>query len=298
MQTLYTDNRCLNNNAFQSTSADNVHRDRTARNMSIDMRYAQSTNQEILFNGYNRTGLRAILDEFLYENVYGINFRVSTQGAGNKTQFTNDELSRNIADVVAAIVAGVVTDSLSRVAAAGHYPYSAPFFIQHTAGTDNTTGLNPISTASGGQTVPLNITEADLGNYIRLNPTFQRFGYGYKWHGNKTTQFGICVLIVHMVLALGHTCLVLYKTLVKHEGIGSSFDTICEIVALALNSTSTSRIQNTCGGIREVETWQEVVAVREMYEGHLEMVVGEETRGLGSRARVGVEYGRVMDNGD
>ena len=301
MQTLDSDSRCLNNDVFRSTSTDTMHNDRQARNMTIDMRYARSINQEIDFSDANRPVLAAILEQFWYESSYlpgALNFRAPQPGSGNRTDFTDDEMNGQVADVVAAVVAGVVTDGLSRVAAGGHYPYSAPFFMQHIAGTNNITGLNPISTASGGQTVPLNITEADLGNYIRLNPTIQRFGYGYKWHGNKTTQFGICVLLVHMVLALGHTGLVFYRTIMRHEGIGSSLDTIGEVVALALNSTSSSKIQNTCGGIQEAETWREVVAVREVYEGHLEMVVGDEASRVGARPRVGVEYGRVREKGD
>ena len=299
LQPLDDDNRCLNAETFGSPSSDSVHTTQRARNMTIDPRFARSINQNISFTAGNRSAIAGMLDGFLYEstNLPGsVNFRAPFRGSGNLTEIGREASNRQRADVIAAILAAVVTDGLSRIAAAGHYPYSAPFFMQHTAGTNNITGLNPISTASGGQTVPLNINEAELGNYIRLSPTLQRFGYGYKWHGNTTTQFGICVLLVHLILAVGHTCLVTYKTLVKHEGIGNSFDTIGEIVALALNSDKSERIQNACGGITEAETWREVVAVREVYEGHLEMVVGqEEAVERGGRARVGVHYGHLKE---
>ena len=105
------------------------------------------------------------------------------------------------------------------------------------------------------------------------------------------------MLLVHLCLAVSHSVLVLYKTQVKKQGIGNAFDTVGEIVALALNSRVPSGgLGNTCGGISERETWREIVAVREVVGG-LEMVVGDEVGG-GERARVGVRYGDGEEGSD
>ena len=142
--------------------------------------------------------------------------------------------------------------------------------------------------------MPLNTTaEEGLPNWIRLNPTLARYGYGYKWHGSRTTQFGISVLLVHMLMAIAHTAFVFYRVLLRGEGIGNAFDTIGEIVALALNSSGSEKLQNTCGGIKDTETWRQVVAVRETYHGHLEMVVGNEAKERAVKAAPEVRYGRM-----
>ena len=295
IQTVDNDDRCL-----QASTSTRHRTQREALNMTITSRYAESVDQEIAFTTFNQSAMAGILRQFLYISNYNsatgeelLGFRAAQPTSGNVTSVSNPVQNAMLANTISAVVAGVVTDALSRVAGAGHWPYSAPFFIQPHAQNESIVGLNPISTASGGQTVPLNITDQDLGNYVRLSPSIERFGYGYKFHGNATTQFGVIVLLVHLLLAVFHTVFVMYKVLVRKEGIGNSFDTIGEIVALALNSDRSERIQNTCGGITEAETWREVVAVREIDEGHLEMVVGEEKKEMGMRPRVGTEYGTV-----
>ena len=78
---------------------------------------------------------------------------------------------------------------------------------------------------------------------------------------------------------------------VEQQGIGCSWDQITELIALAVNSKSTSRMQNTCAGIETSRTWQGIVAVRETYAGHLEMVFGEEAKAMNSFAEAEKKYG-------
>jgi hypothetical protein len=192
--------------------------------------------------------------------------------------------------MLATVLATVTTDGLARIAGNGVWPYSTPIFVQEES-PSNLTGIFPQTDQAGGFSEPLNTTAAHLKDWLRLDIVVQRFGYGYQWRGSKTVQFGISVLLVHVAMAVGHLLYMLWTIVVKQQGVGCSWDQITELIALAVNSKSTSRMQNTCAGIGTSRTWQEIVAVRETYAGHLEMVFGEEAKAMNSLAEAEKKYG-------
>jgi hypothetical protein len=162
-------------------------------------------------------------------------------------------------------------------------------FVQEGS-PSNLTGIFPQTDEVGGFTEPLNTTAASLKDWLRLDIEVQRYGYGYQWRGSKTVQFGISVLLVHVAMAVGHVLYVLWTIIVQQQGVASSWVQITELIALAVNSKSTSRMQNTSAGIETWRTWQEIVAVRETYVGHLEMVFGEEAKEINSLAEAEKKY--------
>ena len=46
------------------------------------------------------------------------------------------------------------------------------------------------------------------------------------------------------------------------------------MVVLAMNSKRTEKLQNTCAGVAEDSTFNEIVKIREVGDGHLELVFG------------------------
>jgi hypothetical protein len=252
---------------------------RVARNFSLDMAYANAINQEIDFVTGNKPAILAILQQFLVNSNdvrNGILFNAPIPGV-EYDEITDLEARRSRGRIVATTLAGVITDGMARIAGDGIWPYTTPMFILNRTATE-LVGNFPIVTAYGGEHIPLNTTAKSLDDWLELTPVFERYGYGYQWRGSPTTQFGIGVLMAHVIIAIAHVCFVLHKVVIRGEGIGRSWDTVNEMLALAINSQPTKKLQNTCAGIEHPATWQEIVSVRETYPGHLEMVVGEKAR--------------------
>ena len=107
---------------------------------------------------------------------------------------------------------------------------------------------------------------------LRMDSTLE--GYAYN---TLTTppRIAIAILTMYCVLALGHF---LFSGI---TGISSNcWDTIAEVVALAINSTPTTALRNTCAGISELHIFKLPVRVlvSKDVEGegeHLELVFGE-----------------------
>jgi len=262
--------------------------DLPVKNMTIGLAYANAINQEIDFVSGNMPAIYSMLQQCTFNDGLippygGLVFKAPFVAEANSTQsasgITVAEARQSRATMISTLLAGVVTDGLARIAGNGLFPYSAPMFL--TNKTDDNGGLIgrfPITTAAGGEDDPLNATVAAVPTWLRIDPVFARYGYGYQWEGSKTAQFGILVLLIHLALAVLHTLVVLYKIYVKREGMAGSWSTLGELLALALNSSPSPALQNTCAGVSEARTWRQIVTVRETYPAHLELVVGQEAQ--------------------
>ena len=280
---------------------------RNAINTSIDMDYANAINQPIVFVSGEIPALEAIYQRFIFnESVNipnGVIFKAPIPGI-NGVVVTDDVARKMRAKLVATVLAGVVTDGLARNAGNGEFPYSSSMFLLPNRTEDGSLqGRFPVTSATGGEDDSLNTTDPNAPKtWLKINPTFERYGYGYRWQGSRTTQFGISVLLLHMAVAITHTVFVLTELLGEsiggRGGIQRSWETIPEMFALMMNSRPSGRLQNTCAGIEEDRTWHESVAVRETSEGHLEMVMGRgEMQGL-LPPRVGVAYGTLASDSE
>ncbi|MCJ1264493.1 hypothetical protein MMC22_004365 [Lobaria immixta] len=95
------------------------------------------------------------------------------------------------------------------------------------------------------------------------------YGWFYSPHGT-TTILAITVMLAYCTLVLGHT---IYSAI---SGISSTaWDSTAEFVALAMNSSPTKILQNTCAGIVGRRALQTPVRVLATTPGHLELVFGE-----------------------
>jgi hypothetical protein len=273
---------------------------RQSINTTIDIEYANAINQPIAFITGNLPALLGIYQRFIYNDSNyipnGVIFKAPIPGVAGVV-VTDDVARRQRAKLVSTVLAGVVTDGLARNVGDGSYPFSAPFFLLPNKTADGTLqGRFVFTSATGGEDEPLNTTNiADTEKWLRLNPTFQRYGYGYHWGGSRTTQFGISVLLVHLVVAIAHMAYVLREIMWKDRGLPGAWETIPEFFALAVNSGPSEKLHNTCAGISESRTWNEPVAVREASEGHLEMVLGRNQMLQMPMARAGMRYGALPE---
>lgn len=275
--------------------------DRQPINTTILAGYANAINQPLPFiTGGNQPAFLATLETFLYhDSTYvpnGVFFQSPIPGVAG-IQVT-DEMARKLrAKLVSTLLAGFVTDGMARIAGNGVFPYAAPVFLLSNRSADgDLQGLFPVSSATGGEVDPLNTTNiAEEARWLRLDPVLQRYGYGYRIRGSRTTQFGISVLLIHLVVSVAHLSFVLNEISGRGHGIQRGAETIPEMLALALNSRASQMLRNTCAGISQTTTWREVVAVRETSEMHLEMLVGVDEVRNASLAKPGVRYGALPD---
>ena len=116
--------------------------------------------------------------------------------------------------------------------------------------------------------------------------------YGYSYQLDTVgAKLSITVMLAYCLLAVGQT---LYALI---SGISSSaWDSVAELIALAMNSKPTHVLQNTCAGIIGVKLFRAAVGIRETTEGHLELCFGGdgEVQG-GERVRVNEKYGKMKE---
>lgn len=82
------------------------------------------------------------------------------------------------------------------------------------------------------------------------------------------------------------------------SGISSTaWDSAAEMIVLAMNSSSTDILQNTCAGIIGKKIFETPVRILVTDKQHLELVFGEETEfttGSMSSLMMNEEYGRLV----
>ncbi|RVX73117.1 hypothetical protein B0A52_02244 [Exophiala mesophila] len=286
---------CLDvgSNSLTSTS-------RPPRNISIDLDYANAINQPIPFTIGPTPVLVAMMDgnidaEGSIDNQTGYAFKapmVAAKPLSEGIQLTPDESRRSHSTLIATLLAGVVTDGLARIAGNGIYPYSSPIFLTNQTTEDGgMVGQFIVSSAQGGVDQALNATEPAQDDWLRIDPIFSRYGYGYNWNDSRITQFGVIVLLIHLAIAVGHTLYLVYMIFIARQGLVGSWATISELLTLAMNSTPSLNLQDTCAGVDAAKTWRQVVSVRETQPGHLEMVVGTADRNKYPPPEVSKSYG-------
>ena len=101
------------------------------------------------------------------------------------------------------------------------------------------------------------------------------YGYGYDIR-DTTTQLAVAVMVTYCIIAFAH---IIY---LGAFGISSmAWDSTAEMMALAMNSSPTKHLQNTCAGIIGIKPFQTRVRILASKssgageEDHLELVFGE-----------------------
>lgn len=119
-------------------------------------------------------------------------------------------------------------------------------------------------------------------------------GYAYSVNGTLT-KIAVAVMIGFCILATAHS------VYLATTGLSSAtWDSAAEVVALAMNSTPTRLLQNTCAGITSARTFQTRVRVLASDNGngngkdeHLELVFGDVPNAKHSLIVENQEYGRL-----
>lgn len=124
----------------------------------------------------------------------------------------------------------------------------------------------------------------EMENYV--------FGWLYNVH-ETTTKLAIAVMFTFCVLVLAH---ILYSAI---SGVSSTaWDSAGELVALAMNSSPTKALQNTCAGIIGGKAFRHPVRVLATTQGHLELFFGEmkDSKAQVSELVVNEKYGKLVDD--
>jgi hypothetical protein len=99
-----------------------------------------------------------------------------------------------------------------------------------------------------------------------------RYGYGYDFRG-ILVSIAVAIPLIHVALALLYMGIVLAGALSN-----SAWSTMGDIMVLAVNSSSTEHLRNTCAGVDKKETWGLVTRVRETSEEQLELILEGDDR--------------------
>lgn len=275
------------------------------RNISISQDYADAINQDIAFTEGPTPAIIAMLQQAVFEDPRVTDQVMNTfkspllavAQTGVNVNVTTEDSRKSRATMISTLLAGAITDGLARIAGNGLFPFSPSMFLLNQTDGDKLVGRFLVTSAQGGEDETLNSTVSEMGSLLRIDPVFDRYGYGYRWEGSKTVQFGIVVLLIHLVIAVVHSAYVFYQLVILEEGMVSSWTTVSELVALAINSTPSTRLQDTCAGVEAAKTWRQVVTVRERTPGHLELVVGAE-KAQYPKPQAGRLYGHLREEGE
>ena len=133
--------------------------------------------------------------------------------------------------------------------------------------------------------------------YVTLRMRVQVLGYAWyaRYASGFSEYFAITVVVVYMLIALVHTVWV-----VSTGVTSSSWDTVTELLALALQSPVSKALKGSGAGIERLGTYQRLMKLRVREEGQEEKVIlvvdedGNDTNIQSSPSRTtGLRYRRV-----
>lgn len=172
-------------------------------------------------------------------------------------------------EVAELILAEMVANGLSRIASTSQLQGT----VKQINKSDQSDGLdgNYWFAGKGNNVFQVDPEESKNGVKFRVSTTVE--GYAYNTHG-PITKLAIGVLLAYCLVAVTH---IIYAGI---SGISSTcWDSISEVTALAMNSTPTVLLRNTCAGISELNIFKLPVRVLAFADAegdgeHLELVFG------------------------
>lgn len=167
------------------------------------------------------------------------------------------------------ILAGLLANGLARIGSTSQLQGTLK-----TIGPDGSGGLDGDHWFSGKGDAFI-VDPVESKDWVKLKVYSNFEGYAYNTTG-ATPKVAICFLLAYCVVALAH---IFYAGI---SGISSTcWDSIGEVTALAVNSTPSALLRNTCAGITELNIFKTPVRVlafrdSENSDGeHLELVFGD-----------------------
>lgn len=123
-----------------------------------------------------------------------------------------------------------------------------------------------------------------VSDCFQMNFEVERYGYGYGIT-SSTIRFGVTVLLIHATFVLIRIFYISYDLFFGRGWTSSVRGTVHEFSALAINSTPTGELRNTCAGVSRSETWGEIS------DSHLSLVLGIQKAVILGTVLQGKEHG-------
>ncbi|KAL8692361.1 MAG: hypothetical protein Q9218_002612 [Villophora microphyllina] len=222
--------------------------------------------------------------KYLDASIPALNTTVINALMGRKMDGQDDATSANI------ILAGLLANGLSRTA-----------FNSQLQGKLRT-AFNPKINASipdgnfwfTGKGDVFKVDPVRSKNWVRLRVDSSVEGYAFSTEG-FAPKLTAAVLLIYCALVVAHFC---YATI---SGVSStSWDSIAELVVLAVNSSPTTQLRNTCAGITQLSVFRTPIRILtgkdvNDEEDHLELVFGHVDESIASRNQIleNHEYGTM-----
>ncbi|KAF5870086.1 uncharacterized protein Bfra_010232 [Botrytis fragariae] len=145
---------------------------------------------------------------------------------------------------------------------------------------------------SGEISIPLIAAEAsgqklDYEKYTYITVNRFRYGYSYSLQG-ITRWLALSILLLHIFLALVHTVMITCM-----GWTSKILKSLCEILVLAINSSPSAVLDNTCAGIERLDTYKQIVKVRETSFEHLGLVMNGDEDKHTKKVMIDKEYGSL-----
>ena len=201
--------------------------------------------------------------------------------------------SAGLEDTLSTILGFVVADGLSR------FQYGTKdlsVIYRHDTTTSSRTSL---MRQAGSLARIYNETHAsNLSSNLEDTGTFghldvQRWGYGYGIE-TKASQFSVTMLMLYGCVVLVYIIWFNIQNLVRPRSdwslVTNKWANISGMLALAINSPPSAKLDGTCAGVEDNQSLKQVVRIREVEDKHLALVVGEE-QDEHPRVQRNVQYG-------
>ena len=114
---------------------------------------------------------------------------------------------------------------------------------------------------------------APQNGYLEIAITVQRYGYGYGFQ-DVPIKLATTVLMMYAVLVSAHMILIVVRGR-SYKG----YSDMGEMLALAWKSAPAKELINTSAGIEKIQTWRQLIKVREGQGKHLQLVIGADENG-------------------
>lgn len=176
---------------------------------------------------------------------------------------------RSLPVLAQMILAGMVANGLSKIGATSQLQGT----VKQVVEPDGSLGLDGNYWFSGKGNNVFQVDPAEAKDWVKFRVSSTVEGYAYNTHG-PTPKVAISFLLAYCVVAVAH---ILYAGI---SGISSTcWDSIAEVTALAVNTTPTTALRNTCAGITEMNIFKLPVRILAMRDAegdgeHLELVFG------------------------
>jgi hypothetical protein len=224
----------------------------------------------------NRAAIPLMLD-FAVNNITETDNTTATFMAPNATA-TGEEIEEAIAMLLGIIVA----DGISRTTSQENVPV---LVTERKPDVIAVTYLQSYLLPSGTR----EFSPAGLDTFKSVRIKLDQYGYGYAIRG-ATTWVAIVVLLSYALVVLVHVVVVLYAWFRKQYYGGECWENVADLVALAMNSSPTDKLNGTSAGVENSDTWESIVKIRETGGQHLELCFVGSEHADGQSVLIGKKY--------